>query len=104
MALTSEQRETLNAAEQILIGLLRDKNETLMFSLHHGWEGLSVTYFTPFRQQHSSIWNSDDPTLAGKINRALEYRAAEDARPDVAKTARVARLRAELAKLTGENA
>lgn len=102
--LTDEQRKTLVDAEQILIGLLREKNESLLFSLHCGWKGISVTYFTPHKEQHGSVYPFADCTLADKMQEALNIRAAEDARPDHAKTARIERLRKEIAELTGEAA
>lgn len=102
--ISDADRETLVKAEQILVGLLRSKNETLMFSLHHGWENISVTYFTPHKEQHSSVWPFAGANLADKMAEVLMIRATEDARPDAAKTERVERLRKELAELTGASA
>lgn len=97
-ALTQAERDTLNAAEQILVNMLVS-DEVLMFSLHHGWEGISLTYFTPNKAQHGWLQARDDHTFAGKIDRALEIRAAEEGNADHIKAERIAALKAELAAL-----
>lgn len=97
--LTAEQRDTLNAAEKILIDLLKHDGESLMFSLHRGWESMSTTYFSPNKVQHGSIWVDGERNLAAKVNRVLEIRAEEDANADALKAARIERLRNELAML-----
>lgn len=100
--LTDEQRQTLNAAEQILVGLLVP-GEVLMFSIHHGWDALSTTYFSPSDVQYGSLWSADgDNSVSGKIDRALAIRADEAANADKVKAERVERLRKELADLTSE--
>ncbi len=105
MELTNKHRATLDEAERILIGLLVDEEEVLMFSLHGGWEGLSTTYFTPNKVQHG-IWptlSNGRPTLSDKITRALEIRAEEESQADEARAERIERLRDELERLTGES-
>jgi hypothetical protein len=96
--LTDQQRETLNAAEQILRDMLV-ANEVLMFSLHAGWDGMSVSYFTPNRVQYTSLWRTGAVNLADKIDYALELRADEAGRADQIKAQRIAKLKAELATL-----
>ncbi len=97
--LTDQQRETLNAAEQILVDLLVS-GEVLMFSLHAGWTSVSTTYFTPNHVQHTSLWRDGCKALADKIDYALELRADEEGRAEQIKADRVAKLKAELADLT----
>jgi hypothetical protein len=97
-ALTDGERETLNAAERILVGLLVP-NEVMMFSLHSGWAGMSMSYFTPNKVQHTSVYVPEDNTLAGKVDKALALRADEENRADEIKAKRVAALKAELAAL-----
>jgi hypothetical protein len=96
--LTEQQRDTLNAAEQILIDFLADGGGNLMFSLHTGWTELSTTYFSPSGGQHGSFvrW---EPGLAGKIDQAAAIRAVEVANADKLKAIRIARLKAELESL-----
>ncbi len=93
--LTDAERETLNAAEQILINTLVPA-EVLMFSLHHGWKQMSATYFTPNNVQHSQLWNPEDSTLAGKVAHALSIRADENGRADQIRADRIAQLKTEL--------
>ncbi len=100
--LTPQERETLNAAEEIIKRLFDRKHESLMMSFHAGWNNFSVTYFTPSKVQHGSLWACDDPTFAGKIEVALAHRADEENRADEIKVARIEALRNELAGLTGE--
>jgi hypothetical protein len=102
VVLTPAEREVLNDAERILIGLLQPK-EVLMFSLHHGWRGISVSYFTPYGVQHGMLSAREDPTLAGKVQRAIAIRADEEGRAEQMKAERVATLKAELQAL-GEDA
>lgn len=104
MELTDKQRAVLNEAEQILVSIIRHKNEVLMLSLHAGWERFSTTYFTPNEVQHGGIWVSDKPGFAAKVDRIMEIRAEEDGRADDIRAERIERLRAELASLTGEAA
>ncbi len=101
MSLTDQQRDTLNAAEQILVNLLVP-GEVLMFSLHAGWTSMSISYFTPNHVQHTSLWRDGCKALADKIDYALELRADEEGRAEQIKAARVAALKAELADLTAE--
>jgi len=96
--LTPHERETLNAAEQILVGLMLP-GEVFMLSLHQGWSSMSAAYFTPNDVQHSSLWVPEDCTLAGKVDKALALRADEEGRADQIKADRVAALKAELASL-----
>ena len=96
--LTDEQRETLNAAEQILVDLLVP-GEVLMCSLHAGWAGMSTSYFTPNHVQHTPLWRDGCKALADKIDYALELRADEEGRAEQVKAERVAALKAELADL-----
>ena len=104
--LTDADRKVLDDAEALLKRLLTTEQESLMFSLHHGWEGLSVTYFTPNRVQHGSIWPLTDhrPTLADKMQTVLEIRAEEEGRSEQIRAEHIARLQRELASLTGEAA
>lgn len=97
-ALTPEQRDTLNAAEQILRELLVP-GEVIMTSLHAGWESLSVSYFTPNHVQHTSLWRAGCNSLADKIDYALQLRADEEGRADQLKAVRIATIKAELAAL-----
>lgn len=97
--LTAAERETLNAAEQILIEHFSTAGDVLMFSLHQGWSDLSICYFTPCGVQHGSVY-PEDWTLAGKLTHCLQLRAEEEARKDQAKADRIDRLRKELADLT----
>lgn len=101
VALTDQQRDTLNESEQILVDLLVP-GEVLMFSLHAGWKNISTSYFTPNRVQHTSLWQPGIDRLASKIDYALELRADEEGRAEQIKADRVAKLKAELADLTGE--
>lgn len=96
--LTAEQRDTLNAAEQILRELLLP-GEVIMTSLHAGWETLSVSYWTPNHVQHTSLWRSGATCFADKIDYALELRADEEGRADQLKAERIAKIKAELASL-----
>ena len=99
--LTNKQRATLDAAEQILIGLLGHENEVLMFSLHNGWGGISTTYFDPHNIQHGSIWPPvERPTLSDKIAEVLRIKAEALARADKRKAERIEQLRKELDALT----
>ena len=99
--LTDEQRETLDAAEQILIGLLHHEHEVLMFSLHNGWKGISTTYFDPYNIQHGSIWLPvERPTLSDKIAEVLRIKAEALANADRRKAGRIEQLRKELDDLT----
>lgn len=99
--LTDHQRDTLNAAEQILRDMLVP-GEVLMTSLHAGWASLSVSYFTPNQVQHSSLWRPNAGKLADKIDYALELRADEEGRAEQIKAKRIATLKAELDGLIGE--
>lgn len=101
VTLTDQQRETLNAAEKILVDLLVP-GEVLMFSLHAGWASMSTSYFTPNHVQHTSLWRSGCKAIADKIDYALELRADEEGRGEQIKADRVAKLRAELADLTAD--
>lgn len=98
-ALTQAERDTLNAAEQILIKHLIASKESLMISLHHGWKAMELSYFTPSGAQHTWVEDFDDATFAGKISKALAIRADEDGRADQIKAQRIAKLKAELASL-----
>lgn len=105
--LTKAERATLDKAEALLISLLSQEKEVLMFSLHHGWAGISATYFSPLGIQHSGIWpvgNADRPTLADKVQRVIDIQAQEAADAPNIKAGRIESLRAELAELTGEAA
>ncbi|WP_367347551.1 hypothetical protein [Sphingobium yanoikuyae] len=105
--LTKTERATLDKAEALLISLLDQREETLMLSIHHGWEDFSITYFDPNGLQHSN--NSGDypagddmATLSGKVQHALDIKASVfGAVPDL-KEQRIKKLRAELSRLTGE--
>lgn len=99
-ALTQAERDTLNAAEQILIKIVANGG-VIMTSLHKGWDTTSVTYFTPGNTQHTSIYNRADQSLAGKIDKCLALRAEEEGRAEQIKAERIARLKTELAALTG---
>jgi len=96
--LTPEQRDTLNAAEQILRDMLLP-GEVIMTSLHAGWEAMSVSYWTPNHVQHTSLWRSGATCFADKIDYALELRADEEGRAEQIKAERIASLKAELGKL-----
>ena len=99
--LTDEQRETLDAAEQILIGLLHHEHEVLMFSLHNGWKGISTTYFDPHNIQYGDIWPPvERPTLSDKIAEVLRIKAEALANADRRKAGRIEQLRKELDALT----
>ncbi|ANI79042.1 hypothetical protein [Sphingobium sp. EP60837] len=99
--LTQADRDTLIAAEQILVRALKHDSEVLMFSLHGRWEAMSATYFTPSEKQHSFL---SGVTLADKIDECLAIRADEEGRADEIRAERVERLRQELASLTGQAA
>ena len=92
------QRETMNAAEKLLVDMLIP-GEVMMFSLHAGWTTVSMSYFTPNGVQHTSLWRSDCENLADKIDYALELRADEEGRAEQIRVERVAKLKAELAAL-----
>lgn len=102
--LTEEERATLDAAERIMVGALESKKETVMLSLHGGWKGFTLCYFTPEKEQHSGIWTGDGCSLSRKVQRALDLRSAEEGRADEIKARRIERLKADLAELTGEAA
>jgi|GEM_PF-7104215 len=103
--LTDEQRKTLEDYDALIKELFAASGENLMTSFHAGWNDISITYFTPNRVQHSSLWTANgDNTFAGKIQRALDLRAEEDANADKIKAERIEQLRGELATLTGEAA
>ncbi|GLI99158.1 hypothetical protein [Sphingobium sp. BS19] len=98
--LTAAQRKTLNAAESILVDLLTNEQETLMFSLHGSWERISVTFFDAEKMQHGSIWPlGEEKGLAAKIERVIELQASCESNADAAKARRIERLRKELADL-----
>jgi len=103
ITLSQEDRDTLNAAEQILIKAVADGG-VIMTSLHSGWDSSSVSYFTPRGVQHTSLWVPEDRTLAGKVEKALAIKADEAGRADEIKVKRIADLKAELAALTEEQA
>lgn len=97
--LTQAERRTLNAAEKVLMKQLVGPKEVFMFSLHHGWTAIEMTYFSPNGQQHTWVGDFEDPSFAGKIDKALSIRDNEDGRADEIKAKRVAELKAELARL-----
>jgi len=101
--LTAEQRETLNAAEQVLIDFLSNGGGNLMFSLHEGWENMSVTYFTPGGEQHGAFVNWTG-NLACRIEQCGQFRADEKAREPDLRAIRIKRLQAELAELASIDA
>ncbi len=95
-ALTQAERDTLNAAEQILLRKLAVPGEVVMTSLHAGWQNVSVSYFTPNHVHHTSLWRPGCETLADKIDYALELKAGEEGRAEQIKRERIAKLKAEL--------
>ena len=99
---TEAERGTLNAAEQIITKRFGANSEVLMFSFHAGWEGISVTYFSPNNVQTGGVWPAEDRTLAGKLNECLTIRADEEGRADQIRDQRIEQLRAELANLTDQ--
>jgi hypothetical protein len=106
LTLTPEQRDTLNAAEAILRGVLRPGGHW-MFSIaarSEPGEGTycSATYFDSNKTQHSDLW-APDCTFADKIQIGLD-RERNLPTAEEAKAARVAELQAQLARLTGEAA
>lgn len=102
--LTKKERATLDAAEQILVGLLESKEEVVMLSLHGGWKGFTLTYFTPEKVQHGGIWTGEGCSFSSKVQKALDLRFAEEGRSEERRAWRIERLKADLARLTGEEA
>ena len=98
--LTAKERKTLNEAEQILKDRFVVPGESLLFSFHAGWEGVSTTYFTPKKVQHGQVWDPEDRTLAGKIAVCIGIRMDEEGRAEQIKAERIERLRKELSDLT----
>lgn len=106
LTLTPEQRETLNAAEATLRGVLRS-GALWMFSMAARSEPgagtyCTATYFDSNKTQHGDLW-APDCTFADKVQMGLNYErnlpSAEEA-----KAMHVAELQAQLARLTGEAA
>lgn len=100
--LTAKERKALNDAEQVLKDRFAIAGESLLFSFHAGWEGVSTTYFAPNRVQHGQVWDPEDRSLAGKIGQCLVIRMEEEGRAEQIKAERIERLRKELANLTDQ--
>lgn len=100
--LTAKERKALNDAEQVLKDRFVIPGESLLFSFHAGWEGVSTTYFTPNRVQHGQVWDPENRSLAGKIGQCLSIRMEEEGRAEQIKAERIERLRKELADLTDQ--
>lgn len=97
--LTDDERTAINAAAEI-IHSRTPKGATWFIDLSHynsevGWR-IGATYFTAdLRTQHSFL---SGPTLADKVQTAIEAENGETYSQEEAKARRIARLRDELEK------
>lgn len=105
--LTEQQRETLNAAHDILMSIMTEEGHYWMYSFrtfkgYGGEKSWDITMFTPaLEKQHG--WLAGD-TLADKIETGLALIAAENATiptEEERKAQRLKQLREELAELEG---
>lgn len=101
--LTEAERETLNAAMDIILANT-PPNASWSFGANH-WHGSRdcgvATYFSVEREQHSFLAG---PTFADMIADGLARQEFEDDNRDTLRAIRIERLKGELAKLTGEPA
>ena len=100
-ALTTAERETLNAAMDIILAHT-PPNASWSFGANY-WNGSCdigySTYFTSERVQHSFLKGE---TFADHVASAIAIQADEDANADQVKANQIARLREQLEALTGE--
>ena len=100
-ALTIQERETLNAAMDIILANT-PPNASWSFSANH-WHGSRdcgpTCYFSAEREQHSFLAG---PTFADMIADGLAKQEFEDGNRDTLRALRIERLKGELAELTGE--
>lgn len=100
--LTDAEAKILDDAEKLLINILESNNETIMTSLHGGWRSFSVTYFDKNGFQHSSVVGRDPYSFSTKIEEIIKIQHYGNLNAEKAKQERVATLKAELERLTGE--
>lgn len=100
MALTKYEIAALNKAEAI-IAKHTPERASWQFSFHAGGMYSTAAYFDSHGNQHM-LWNEE--TLSGAIRAGIEIEATAAENADVIKLARIARLKDELAKLSGEAA
>lgn len=99
-ALTKNERETLNAAMEILsLHTVTGASFALYPANYSGKYGVDATYFTSNKTQHSFLRGA---TFADKVDAALAFERAEARDAEGAKARRVARLKDELEKLTAD--
>ena len=100
--LTSEERETLNAAIAIILSRTPLKASwQLSAQNYYGTPSADVTYFDTNNEQHSAHTGKriSGETFADRVERAFAIQAEADADKEGYRARRAEHLRAELAKL-----
>ncbi|MBO9380072.1 hypothetical protein GG804_25210 [Sphingomonas histidinilytica] len=95
--LTAKERSAINRAFDIILAHLPvGANFALYAQNYHGTPGADATFFTAKNTQHSYLRGE---TVADKIERGLQFDAAEAADEEGYRARRIEALKAELAQL-----